>query len=272
MKQIRVLLAKAGSDGNNQHALGIAQLCMAFRDHGMEVISTGLRQSPEQIAQAAVQEDVDVVGLSSLSGEHRLLFPEVVEALRARNAVEIPVIGGGIIPAEDISYLEEKGTKKVFTSDATTDALAAYIKRLIGPEYMAPKKIAHIGIAVRSINKSLPFYHDVLGLTVEKIEDVDTEQVKVAFLKIGETRLELLEPLDEQSSIHRFLDKKGEGLHHLAFEVDDLDERLSVYRLQGIRLLNKTPVAGADNSRIAFFHPDASGRVLIELCQHEEGE
>ncbi|SDL63464.1 methylmalonyl-CoA epimerase [Sediminibacillus halophilus] len=271
MKQIRVLIGKVGLDGHDRGALIIAR---ALRDHGMEVIYTGLRQSPEQIAQAAVQEDVDVVGLSSLSGSHRSLFPKVVEALRSRNAADIPVIGGGVIPVEDIPYLEKKGIKKIFTSGATTDALASYIKRLVSSESISPKKIAHIGIAVRAINESLPFYQDVLGLTVEKVEKVDSEQIKVAFLKIGETRLELLEPLNEKSSIHRFLDKKGEGVHHLAFEVDDLEERLSEYRRQGIRLLNETPVAGADNSQIAFLHPANASRVLIELCQHQgkEGE
>ncbi|QTM99763.1 methylmalonyl-CoA epimerase [Sediminibacillus dalangtanensis] len=269
MKQIRVLIGKAGLDGHDRGALVIAQ---ALRDHGMEVIYTGLRQSPEEIAQAAVQEDVDVVGLSSLSGSHRSLFPRVVEALRARDAADIPVIGGGVIPAEDIPYLEGKGITKIFTSGASTEALASYIKRLVGSASVSPKKIAHIGIAVRAINKSLPFYQDVLGLEVEKVEMVDSEQVKVAFLRIGETRLELLEPLNEQSTIHRFLDKKGEGVHHLAFEVDDLEERLSEYRRQGIRLLNETPVAGADNSQIAFLHPGDASQVLIELCQHQETE
>ncbi|WP_053219285.1 methylmalonyl-CoA epimerase [Virgibacillus senegalensis] len=269
MKQIRVLIGKAGLDGHDRGALVIAQ---ALRDHGMEVIYTGLRQSPDQIAQAAVQEDVDVVGLSSLSGAHRSLFPKVVEALQARNAKDIPVIGGGVIPAEDIPFLEEKGIKKIFTSGASTDDLASYIKRLVGASTAPPKKIAHIGIAVRQIKESLPFYQDILGLDVEKIEEVESEQVRVAFLRIGETRIELLEPMNEQSAIHRFIEKKGEGVHHLAFEVDDLEERLSEYRSKGVPLLNETPVTGAENSQIAFVHPKAASRVLIELCQHQESE
>src|SRR5690625_1255699 len=105
MKKIRVLVAKPGLDGHDRGALVISQ---ALRDHGMEVIYTGLRQSPAQIAQAAIHEDVDVVGLSSLSGAHKTLFPKVVEELSKRDANDIPVIGGGVIPTEDIAYLEEK--------------------------------------------------------------------------------------------------------------------------------------------------------------------
>ena len=88
------------------------------------------------------------------------------------------------------------------------------------------QKIAHIGIAVHSIEESLPFYTEQLGLTLEKIEEVESEQVKVAFIRIGESRIELLEPLSEQSAIEKFLKKKGEGIHHIALEVNDIEQRL----------------------------------------------
>src|SRR5690625_3895990 len=101
-KKIRVLIAKPGLDGHDRGALVIAQ---ALRDHGMEVIYTGLRQTPIQIARAAVQEDVDVIGLSSLSGAHNTLFPKVISALDDLNAADIPVVGGGVIPSEDIPSL-----------------------------------------------------------------------------------------------------------------------------------------------------------------------
>ncbi|NUJ32975.1 cobalamin B12-binding domain-containing protein, partial [Pseudoalteromonas sp. 2103] len=129
-KKIRVLVAKPGLDGHDRGALVISQ---ALRDHGMEVIYTGLRQSPLQIAQAAIQEDVDVVGLSSLSGAHRTLFPKVVEELEKRGAGDIPVVGGGVIPSVDIPYLLEKGVKRIFTSGSSTDLLANYIKELVDP-------------------------------------------------------------------------------------------------------------------------------------------
>jgi methylmalonyl-CoA mutase C-terminal domain/subunit len=108
----RILIGKPGLDGHDRGAKVIAR---ALRDNGFEVIYTGIRRTPEQIAAAAVQEDVDAVGLSLLSGAHLELFPEVVEHLKERGAGDIPVIGGGIIPEEDVTALREKGIRKVFT-------------------------------------------------------------------------------------------------------------------------------------------------------------
>ncbi|GEN45230.1 methylmalonyl-CoA mutase [Alkalibacillus haloalkaliphilus] len=127
-RKIRVLIAKPGLDGHDRGALVIAQ---ALRDHGMEVIYTGLRQSPAQIAQAAIQEDVDVVGLSSLSGGHKTLFPKVVEALKEKGAEDIPVIGGGVIPDEDIDYLLEQGLQKIFTPGTPTTETVDFIKSCV---------------------------------------------------------------------------------------------------------------------------------------------
>lgn len=270
MGKIRVLVAKPGLDGHDRGALVISQ---ALRDHGMEVIYTGLRQSPAQIAQAAVQEDVDVIGLSSLSGAHRTLFPKVVEELAARNASDIPVIGGGVIPSEDIPFLMEKGIKKIFTSGASTEALAQYIQNLIRPgsQLKKPSKISHIGIAVESIDSSLPFYTDTLGLEFERTEQVDSENVKVAFLRIGESRIELLEPLDDSSAIRKFLDRNGPGIHHIAIEAEDIEARIAHMKAQGIRLINETPKEGAHNSKIAFIHPKSANGVLFELCEHLPG-
>ncbi|MCD5323166.1 MULTISPECIES: methylmalonyl-CoA epimerase [Pontibacillus] len=268
-RKIRVLIAKPGLDGHDRGALVISQ---ALRDHGMEVIYTGLRQSPDQIAQAAIQEDVDIVGLSSLSGAHRSLFPKIVETLKKYNAEDIPVFGGGVIPAEDIPFLEEKGIKKIFTPGSSTDEVAKYIQRLVDPEQSAevkpPEKIAHIGIAVQNIEQTLPFYTDTLGLTLTHVETVESEGVKVAFLPIGETQIELLEPLSDDSSIAQFIKKKGEGIHHIAFEVSDIGDRLKQYRADGVPLLNEVPKKGAHNADVAFLHPKASNGVLYELCQH----
>jgi len=270
MKKIRVLIAKPGLDGHDRGALVISQ---ALRDHGMEVIYTGLRQSPAQIAQAAIQEDVDIIGLSSLSGAHNSLFPKVVEELEKRHASDIPVIGGGVIPQEDIAYLLDKGIKKVFTSGASTEELAQYIKDLIDPNHhkkSMPKQIAHIGIAVHNIDQALPFYLDGLGLAVEKIETVDSERVKVAFLPLGESYIELLEPLDESSPVYRFLETKGEGVHHIALEVFSIEERITQLKKHGIQMINNEPITGANNSQIAFLHPKSAHGVLYELCEHEE--
>lgn len=265
-RKIRVLIAKPGLDGHDRGALVIAQ---ALRDHGMEVIYTGLRQTPLQIARAAVQEDVDVIGLSSLSGAHNTLFPKVMTALKELNAEDIPVIGGGVIPSEDIPGLLDAGVKKLFTSGSSTDSLATYIQELIDPKenLEPPKKISHIGIAVHQLEDALPFYTDTLGLSLEGVEEVTSENVKVAFLRIGETRLELLEPLSDSSSIRDFLNKRGEGIHHIALEVEEIDLRIKQLQAEGIRLINQEAKPGAHNTNIAFIHPSSTNRVLYELCE-----
>ncbi|TET37369.1 MAG: cobalamin B12-binding domain-containing protein [Dehalococcoidia bacterium] len=124
-RRIRVLMAKPGLDG---HDRGARVLTLGLRDEGMEVIYTGLRQTPDKIAQAAIQEDVDVVGLSCLSGAHRYLFPEVVERLRERGAQDVMVIGGGIIAKEDIPFLKEKGIDAIFGPGTPVKEIANYIK------------------------------------------------------------------------------------------------------------------------------------------------
>jgi len=130
-----------------------------------------------------------------------------------------------------------------------------------------PKKISHIGIAVNSLDASIPFYRDVLGMEFEGTEVVAEQKVKVAFLVIGESRIELLEPTAPDSPVAKFLEKKGEGTHHLAYEVDDLEAALAGLKEQGVRLIDETPRMGAHNTRIAFVHPKASGGVLTELCE-----
>ncbi|KJS14866.1 MAG: methylmalonyl-CoA mutase [Peptococcaceae bacterium BRH_c4b] len=122
---IRVLVAKPGLDGHDRGAKVIAQ---ALRDAGMEVIYTGLRQTPEQIVEAALQEDVKVVALSSLSGAHLHLFPPVVEGLRQRGAADILVVGGGVIPDEDIPELKQAGIKDVFGPGTTTAKVIEFIR------------------------------------------------------------------------------------------------------------------------------------------------
>jgi methylmalonyl-CoA mutase, C-terminal domain len=121
----RILVAKPGLDGHDRGAKVVAR---ALRDAGFEVIYTGLRQTPEQIALAAVQEDVDAVGLSSLSGAHRELFPAVVRALREQGAGDILVFGGGVIPNEDLGELESQGVDRIFQPGTDTGEIAAYLK------------------------------------------------------------------------------------------------------------------------------------------------
>lgn len=125
MKPIRVLVAKPGLDGHDRGAKLIAR---ALRDAGMEVIYTGLRQTPEQIVAAAVQEDVDVIGMSLLSGAHNYLFPRVVELLKEQGADDILIVGGGVIPDDDIPALKEAGIAEIFTPGTTTTEMIEFIK------------------------------------------------------------------------------------------------------------------------------------------------
>ncbi|USG63609.1 methylmalonyl-CoA epimerase [Brevibacillus ruminantium] len=268
-QRIRVLVAKPGLDGHDRGALVIAQ---ALRDEGMEVVYTGLRQTPAQIAAAAIQEDVDCIGLSCLSGAHNELFPEVVRLLREQGAEDILVVGGGVIPQEDIPFLKEQGVAEVFTPGTPTHVTADFIRSRVKKKRMTlqspPKKIAHIGIAVRSLDAALPFYTQKLGLPLVGREEVASEQVRIAFLQIGESRIELLEPLQAESPIAKFIEKRGEGIHHIAFDVENVGERLQQLRENGIPLINEEPKPGAHGAQIAFIHPKAAGGVLFELCQY----
>ncbi len=123
--KFRVVVAKPGLDGHDRGAKVVAR---ALRDAGFEVIYTGLRQTPEQIAETTVQEDADAVGLSCHSGAHMTLFPRVVEQLRERGAGDVLVFGGGVIPAEDIPALEDAGIEKIFTPGASTGDIAAWLR------------------------------------------------------------------------------------------------------------------------------------------------
>src|SRR5512139_3607937 len=129
-RTIRIMVAKPGLDG---HDRGARILARGFRDAGFEVIYTGCHQSPEQIAAAAIQEDVDLVGLSCLSGAHRTLFPRVVELLRQQGAEDITVIGGGIIPDHDLQFLADSGIKAIFTPGAKLDAIVEWVRANVKP-------------------------------------------------------------------------------------------------------------------------------------------
>ncbi|HAQ08565.1 MAG TPA: methylmalonyl-CoA epimerase [Bacillus bacterium] len=129
------------------------------------------------------------------------------------------------------------------------------------------KKVDHIGIAVKSIEQALPFYTNVLKLPLLGIEDVESEKVKVAFLKAGETKLELLEPTSDESAIARFIEKKGEGIHHVALGVDSIQERIDEMKTRGIKMIHDVPKKGAGGAQVAFMHPKSTGSILYELCE-----
>lgn len=129
------------------------------------------------------------------------------------------------------------------------------------------KSLNHVGIAVRSIEDQRPYYEDVLGAEFEGYEDVPSQKVKVGFFRVEDVRLELLEPTDPSGPIAKFLEKRGEGLHHLAFTVDDIQARIDQLKESGIRMIDETPRGGAHHMQIAFVHPKSSHGVLTELCE-----
>jgi methylmalonyl-CoA/ethylmalonyl-CoA epimerase len=129
------------------------------------------------------------------------------------------------------------------------------------------KGIDHVGIAVKSIDEAKKFWVDTLGLTLSHIEEVPEQKVRVAILKAGETTIELLEPTSPDSPIHRFIERRGEGLHHLTLETDNLAERLQKLKRTNVALIDEQPRVGAGGAKIAFLHPKSAHGVLVELCE-----
>lgn len=129
------------------------------------------------------------------------------------------------------------------------------------------KKIEHIGIAVKNIDESNKIYSKLLNQNPYKIEEVLSEYVKTSFFKIGESKIELLEATSSESAIAKFIEKKGEGIHHIAFEVEDIHSEISRLKKEGFVVLNEIPKKGADNKWVCFVHPKSANGVLIELCQ-----
>ena len=129
------------------------------------------------------------------------------------------------------------------------------------------QKVEHIGIAVKSLSVSVPLFEKLLNSKCYKTELVDSEKVNTAFIKTGDTKIELVESIGEDGIITRFIDKKGEGIHHIAFEVENIEEEITRLKNEGFILLNETPKKGADNKLVCFLHPKTTHGVLIELCQ-----
>jgi len=131
-------------------------------------------------------------------------------------------------------------------------------------------KIEHIGIAVRELSQSVPLFEKLLNTSCYKTEQVDSEQVATAFFKTGDSKIELLESSNTEGVIARFIEKKGEGLHHIAFEVEDIEAEMKRLAGEGFILLNDTPKPGADNKLVCFLHPKGTNGVLIELCMERK--
>lgn len=137
---------------------------------------------------------------------------------------------------------------------------------------MKPTHIEHIGIAVKDLEESIRYYEDVLGLECYGVEEVKDQKVKTAFFKVGDTKIELLESTDPEGPIGKYVEKKGEGLHHLAFAVENADEKLKEIEEKGIRLIDKQARKGAEGLNIGFLHPKSTHGVLTEICDNKNNE
>ncbi|MDX2414607.1 MAG: methylmalonyl-CoA epimerase [Bacteroidales bacterium] len=132
---------------------------------------------------------------------------------------------------------------------------------------MKPTHIEHIGIAVKSLDEAIPYYEEILGLKCYSVEEVSDQKVKTAFFKLGETKIELLESTDPEGPVGRFIEKRGEGVHHIAFAVNNINKKLEELEGKGIRLIDKESRKGAEGLDIAFLHPKSTFGVLTEFCE-----
>ena len=132
------------------------------------------------------------------------------------------------------------------------------------------KKIEHIGIAVKNLDESNALFKKLFGKEHYKVEKVESEAVSTAFFLLGDTKIELLEASSENSAIGKFIEKKGEGIHHIAYEVDNIDEEMARLKSEGFELIHQQPKDGADNKRICFLHPKSTNGVLVELCEEKK--
>ena len=278
-RRIRVLVGKPGLDGHDRGARVIAA---ALRDAGMEVIYTGLRASVPAIAAAAVQEDVDVIGLSILSGAHEGICRRLIEDLRQRKA-EIPLVVGGIIPTADHPALRELGVSAVFGPESPLSAVVETVRALASgqplPHAVGEKPIPgipatrldHTAICVKDMKASIALIEELLGQKVAHEEFVPAQKVDAAFFDFPNgASLELVAPRGN-AGLDKFLEKRGDALHHLALRVKDIDGVLQRLQARGVPLIDKVARPGARGHKVAFLHPKAFGGTLLELVEaHEE--
>ena len=276
--KIRVLVGKPGLDGHDRGARVIAA---ALRDAGMEVVYTGLRASVPAIAAAAVQEDVDVIGLSILSGAHEGICRRLIDELKQRGA-EIPLVVGGIIPAADVAPLKAMGVAAVFGPESPLAAVVETVRALASgqslPAAPVPEQRAHVpatrldhtAICVKDMAASIALIEDILGQKVAHQERVPAQKVDAAFFDFPNgASLELVSPAGN-AGLEKFLEKRGDALHHLALRVKDIDEVLQRLDARGVPLIDKVGRPGARGHRVAFLHPKAFGGTLLELVEAHE--
>ena len=264
-RPIRVLLGKVGLDGHDRGLLAIAK---ALEQAGMEVIYGGIRRTAVQVAAIAVQEDVEAVGLSSMSGSHLPHFPRVAKELKRIGKKDLLLFCGGIIPPEVVARLKRAGFRRVYGPGARLSEIVRFLRRELRPANPVPlRRLDHVALAVRDSGKALKLFRDALGMRLEGSESVPSQQVRTTFLSLGDVHLELVEPASPDSPVSRFLEARGGGVHHVAFETRALGDALENARAAGLSPIGAGPSAGARGKRVAFLHPAGTHKLLIELTE-----
>lgn len=262
-KPIRVLLGKVGLDGHDRGLLTVAR---ALEEAGMEVIYGGVRKTAQQVAQAAVQEDVEAVGLSSLSGAHGTHFVKVARLIRKAGRRDILLFCGGIIPREDHRRLRAAGFARIFTPGTTLAEIVSFLRKSLRPRRPVPlKALDHIALAVPDLDKALALFRDALGLREIGRETVPAQKVRATFLERAGVHIELLEPAGEESPVSSFLARRGGGVHHVAFRVENVTAAIAAARAAGLAMIDETPRPGSRGTSVAFVHPAGTHRTLIEF-------
>lgn len=272
MEKTEVLLLNTDLIQNHDYIQTVSNV---LRNQEMRVVCTDFWNVPSYIMEAINKKEIHLILIASLPKLQTQQFINLTKQLKYINSNNIPVIAFNEteIKKQEAAILNNSGIGITFSITDPTwtwNTLITYIDQIVNLDVQhlnKIKKISHIGIAVKDLDKSLSFYTDFLGLELEGIETVESEGVKVAFLKIGESTFELLEPLTSASPIQRFLDQRGEGIHHIALEVDQIKKRLEQLKASGIELINEQPKLGANQSQIAFIHPKSTYGVLYELCE-----
>lgn len=262
-KPIRVLLGKVGLDGHDRGLLTVAR---ALKEAGMEVVYGGVRKTAEQVARAAVQEDVEAVGLSSLSGAHSTHFAKVARLLRRLGRKDVLLFCGGVIPAPDHAALRRAGFARVFTPGTTLPEIVDFIKGTLRPARPVELRgLDHIALAVPDLEKALSLFRDTLGMKETGREEVPSQKVRTTFLDFKGVHLELLEPTSDDSPVSSFLKTRGGGVHHVAFQVKEVADAIAKAETLGIRMIDAAPRLGARGKEVAFVHPAATHKVLTEF-------
>ncbi len=262
-KPVRVFLGKVGLDGHDRGLLTVAR---ALQEAGMEVIYGGVRKTAEQVARAAVQEDAEAVGLSSLSGAHSTHFAKAARLLAKLGRKDMLLFCGGVIPDEDHAALKRAGFSRIFTPGTRLDEIVDFIKNELRPTRpVALGSLDHIALAVGDLAKALHLFRDTLGMRETGREEVLSQKVRTTFLEMKGVHLEILEPTSDDSPVANFLATRGGGVHHVAFGVKEVAGAIAAAEALGIRMIDRTPRPGARGTEVAFLHPASTHKVLTEF-------